>query len=314
MFTPIFVIGLARSGTTIVGKMISQHYKFAQYEAETLLLSVCSLKYGNIFKKGRSRENFLYDWFRSRQHRVSGLTEEEFIGILAASNNYSELLIHFLNLVADKSNKNYIVDSTPGNSAYISDIKRTYEASLFINVIRDGRDVAISQTKLGWVNPPRPFRSRNDYLHYALVKWQSSLKKVRSQSKGAKILNLKYEEVVEDPQSFKEMIETFLEIEGIDTSLILDFSQSNSAFSKSGSDFSSPVGRWRSLEKDTIENICFGVVETLKEYGYADVKTYRNPRLWVRYYYFRLHIFMKACARNIPALSKYTSESIELNN
>lgn len=314
MFTPVFVTGLARSGTTVVGKMLSQHHQFAQYEAETLILSVCKLKYGNIFEKGQARDKFLSDWFKSRQHRVSGLSEAEFTGIVSFSKNYSELLLNFLKRMAEKSNKKFIVDSTPGNSSYISTIKKTYRASIFINVVRDGRDVAISQAKLGWVTPPKPFKSQNDHLHYALVKWQSTLKKVQSQSKGAKLLTLKYEEVVTDPKGFKKTVEDFLQLEGIDTSMILDFEQSNSAFERSGANHSSPIGRWRSLKEETVENICFGVATTLREYGYSGVKNSHSPMLWIRYYYFKLHIFLKACARKMPVLSKYTSESLEFNN
>jgi len=65
--TPIFVIGSARSGTTMLGKLLSSSDSFFEYSAETLIMTVCRKRYGDIFNSISKRQVFLEDWFRSRR-------------------------------------------------------------------------------------------------------------------------------------------------------------------------------------------------------------------------------------------------------
>ena len=168
-FTPVFVMGSARSGTTMVSHIISSSQKFAKYHAETLILNVCKQKYGNIFLSPQKRRLFLSDWIRSRQFRESHLTEIAFTKIVENSTSYENLLINFLSTIAESQGCSHIVDSTPGNAKHLMHINSKCKSSKFINIIRDGRDVALSQAKLNWSKPPAPFKSNNSKLHYAMV-------------------------------------------------------------------------------------------------------------------------------------------------
>jgi len=89
---PIFIVGSARSGTTLLYSILLSSGKFPLYEAESLLLSVCRFKYGNL-KKRKNFKKFLNDWFRSKQFIRSGLNKEFFINISDdAKSNYVKFL------------------------------------------------------------------------------------------------------------------------------------------------------------------------------------------------------------------------------
>src|SRR5690625_5887275 len=71
----VYIVGAARSGTTLLNRMLILSGYFADYRAETLLLSVASRRYG---KFGKRKEEFLKDWYRSRQFKRSGVDKERF--------------------------------------------------------------------------------------------------------------------------------------------------------------------------------------------------------------------------------------------
>ncbi|QCZ92930.1 sulfotransferase [Salinimonas iocasae] len=85
--TPIFVVGSARSGTTMIGKLLFSSEDCYKYTAETLLLTVCRKRYGDIFQPGSSKAEFLSDWFRSRQFRRANLDKDEFLSLFEKSNS-----------------------------------------------------------------------------------------------------------------------------------------------------------------------------------------------------------------------------------
>ncbi len=312
--TPIFVVGSARSGTTMVAKVLASNQDFCDYQAETLIMSVCRKRYGNIFNSKELKESFLRDWFSSRQFIRSNLTEKEFRIALDNSYDYPELLINFLTAMARKAGKKYIVDSTPANVKYIDAIIRVCRDAKFVWVVRDGRDVAISQQKLGWVNPPRPYKSYSDQLHYALVSWKWVNREIVNYAKKPYVNVIAYEDFVRNPHDEFEDISQFL---GLDQSQF-DFesslrpSQANSAFGKLGQDRNlSAVARWKSIDSVTISETSHNCHDLLEQLGYNTTQKKTGFRLSVRYFYFLIHVVAKELVTRFYIFSRYTSEELE---
>jgi hypothetical protein len=81
-------------------------------------------------------------------------------------------------------------DCTPEHLLYMEQIKREIPDALFINIIRDGRDVALSYAKQGW-SYPLPW-DRQDRLRVAGLYWEWLVDKGREQGKR---LGADYQEV-----------------------------------------------------------------------------------------------------------------------
>lgn len=311
-FQPVFIVGSARSGTTMIGKLLFTNKEFYEYRAETLIMTVCKKKYGDIFKSKINKNVFLKDWFQSRQFKRSNLNEIEFENILNQTKSYTGLLIEFLREMACKANKKFIVDSTPANVKHITSILREHPDAKFIWMIRDGRDVTISQAKLGWVNPPPPFTSKADKMHYALLNWKLTNKP--SIKKQKNIFTLRYEDFLQKPNIYVELISDFLgtKKEYFDIEKALDPKQSNSAFGRIGkSTNTSPVERWRELETELLENFTFGCGKFIKKLNYPKNGQEYNLKNCMRYTIFRCHITLKNNLTKLYFFSKRTSEELE---
>lgn len=315
-FTPIFVVGSARSGTTLVAKLVSSSNLVQDYRAETLIMSVCRKKYGNIFTDGLKRNQFLSDWLKSRQFKRSNLDEHEFKSILSKSSTYPDLLVNFLRGMSEKASKSYIVDSTPANLNSVSEIKERYPNAKFIHVVRDGRDVAISQEKLGWTSPPLWFKSRADRLHYSLLNWKINNEGLARKSLK-NIITIKYEDFVSNPEVTLSLISEFLSIssESFDLAASLDPSKSNSAFGSLGNESNqSAISRWKSVDTSLLENYTYGCISTLSDLGYPVASVSHNPFLRLRYTIFNVTIRLRKFLTKFYIVSSRTSESLEFGD
>lgn len=316
-FSPIFVIGSARSGTTLTARLIFSHPRCFEYRAETLMLSVCKLKYGNIFRDSVKLSIFLEDWFKSRQFKESKLDRTEFIQIVETSSNYEELLINFLSKMCKNSGSAYIVDSTPAHGLFISNIVEECRSAKFINIIRDPRSVAVSQSKLGWTNPPFPFKSRKSRLHYCVVQWKDLLERVENEIvKGSPICMIRYEDLINNTDATIQSIASHLSMDqkDLDASIISTGSDSNSAFGEISNkrELNNPLNRWKTLDEQTAIEITYGCGKLLKKYGYLREPTPFQPIPHIRYLYFKAHVKTKRLLVRLPYFGKFISSSLEL--
>lgn len=312
---PIFVVGSARSGTTMIAKLLSSSKYFYEYRAETLLMTVCRKRYGDIFNSLEKRQDFLRDWFRSRQFSRSNLTKLEFKNILEESVDYSDLLINFLSEMARKSQKEYIVDSTPANLSFINEILESCPVAKFILIVRDGRDVSLSQEKLGWIAPPILYRSRADKLNYAMLAWKLT-NKYSFYEDNSNVLVIKYEDFLAEPSQELETIAKFIGCNAscFDLGSVHNPIQPNSAFGRLGSSGNnSTIARWKNIEPELLADFTFGCNKILKAFRYPIIKSSFSFGKLFRYVIFSAHLQLKRYLKKIHYFAKHTSERIEVD-
>jgi hypothetical protein len=147
---------------------------------------------------------------------VQGVTEEQLMKISTQfrSNYKKDLLAASRELFYDLSTCQfktdgirYFADSTPVNTMQANLINQLFPDALFINMIRDGRDVAYSVSKERW-GPGDPFKALKWWGNRVLISHQSL-----SQLGGEKYLEIRLEKLISlDRENQYRNILSFLDI------------------------------------------------------------------------------------------------------
>jgi hypothetical protein len=243
---PVFVLGCPRSGTTVLYHMLLSAGNFAVYRAESNVFSVLQPRFGDL-RLERNRRELLQYWLKSKLFQVSGLDASAIRDkILRDCHGAGDFLRIVMEETARVQGVARWADSTPDHLLYMRDIKREIPDALFVHIIRDGRDVALSYAKQGWAYP-FPW-DRNQQLAVAGLYWEWIVRKGRKFGRelGRDYCEVHYEDLVEKPRetllSLSEFVGQELDYDHIQRVGVGSVSQPNSSFS-SGRDFR-PVGRW----------------------------------------------------------------------
>jgi Sulfotransferase family len=241
---PIFIIGVPRSGTTLLVNMLGMHPLLAPLYETRFLRNLMRLCVRACWFNGRSTarrlvsivaENLVCSWFatemskyRERALRYSEMkgsfkqsyevfpfgenhcihyTKEDLIRetdawlsrissgpisrdeVWRSARDYVDRLfaIH-----CTRMGKPYWVNKTPGFLNHLSTLSRLYPDGVYLHMIRDGRDVAVSNLSLAW--GPNTVRD-------AARRWKSLLLDGRRTIKRQKLpcVDVRYEQLVDSP-------------------------------------------------------------------------------------------------------------------
>ena len=148
---PVFVLGCVRSGTTLLYHMLLSAGGVAVYRAESNAINLLEPRFGDLSIR-RNKEKLMEAWLNSKLFRVSGLHAESIRAkVIAECKNGGDFLRIVMGEVARSQNVGRWADCTPEHLLYLPRIKETIPNALIVHIIRDGRDVALSTAKLGYV-------------------------------------------------------------------------------------------------------------------------------------------------------------------
>ncbi|QIN83157.1 hypothetical protein GBA63_11270 [Rubrobacter tropicus] len=219
---PIFVVGNSRSGTTMMGRALGRHphvftmgeiHFFEQLrsaggmddrmpEAEAVRLAarlLCIqrdgyLRQGDPARFGAEAREILSRMPRSTPRRAH-----------TAAEVFEGFLLH----EAARGGKEVPCDHTPRNVFYIGEILRLYPRARVINLVRDPRDVLLSQ-KRKWKRrslgakgiPPREtLRAWANYHPVTTSKlWNASVRAADRFAGHGRVLSLRFEDLLADPE------------------------------------------------------------------------------------------------------------------
>lgn len=322
----LFVLGSARSGTSLMSSIVQSSSVYAIYNAETKLLHSSISKYGSL-SSTRSRKRFLNDWFNSRQFKRTGLTEKDIRDATAQQDSYIGFLGTYMNMMAKKQGCERWVDDTPSNANCLSQISQAFPRAKVIHMVRDGRAVSSSLAKLGWSG----IRTIDfdKALVFSALKWQRVVDAVhRSRScLGERFLEVSYENLVLYPAETLKEVSDFLQIPAFDLSLLEgSYVESNesvkSALQKPNSLYGdmapgiskNAVYRWKSvLSEAQINLIEENVGDSIVQLGYSLVSSAKQSpynylvKLW-RKVWFKIKRF----AKRYTILGRLSVSSLEV--
>jgi hypothetical protein len=184
--------------------LASINHRTGKRKEELFLINLKSRWWSEVGKKGKPRG------------LIQGVTEEEMeeISLRFRSACENDLMVAsrelFYNLSScqiKKDSVRYFADSTPVNTMQADLINRLLPGSLFINMIRDGRDVAYSVSKENW-GPADPFKALKWWGNRVLISHQSLSHLPRKQH-----LDIRLEELISSDRDAQYLkILNFLDI------------------------------------------------------------------------------------------------------
>ena len=270
MNRPVFIVGCPRSGTTFLYDMLLSSGKFALYRAESDVFFRIAPAFGNL--KSRSNRMRLMDaWLKSDYFHRSGLNGGELRSkVLLDCRNPGDFLRIVMESIASQQRVPRWADNTPFHILYMAEIKRTIPNAQFVHMIRDGRDVAMSLSRMGWPHC-FPWDSKHRLAITGLYwKWIILQGRESGRKLGADYLELRYEELVGRPQKTLATVSQFigedLNYEDIQENAVGTVARPNSSFPYTGELRS--VGRWKNLPDGEAVPLTTVLLPLLTELGY----------------------------------------------
>jgi hypothetical protein len=222
---------------------------FAVYRAESNVFNLLVPRFRGMHSIS-DREDLLDVWLKSKMFRVSGLNSGEIRArVLAECRSGGDFLRIVMEDMARRQRVPRWADCTPEHLLYMAEIKRQIPDALFIHIIRDGRDVALSYAKQGWSHP-LPW-DQGEELGVAGLYWEWMVRKGQQHGKnlGADYQEVRFEELIANPQETLARLGTFidhdLDYHQIQRTGIGSVSEPNSSFAAESEAVFNPVARWK---------------------------------------------------------------------
>jgi hypothetical protein len=208
-----FVVGVGRSGTTLLRMMLDAHPELA-VPPETHFVNDLLIAGEKIrMSPERLVKTVVHD--RHRRWGDFGIDEEAYLERLQAIPrlNATDAVRAFYELYAKQFGKSRWGDKTPDYVKRVRRIGRALPESRFIHVIRDGRDVALSHNKR---IQRRGEKSRPPVPAGEMARrWRKRIEKSRydAESVGDRYIEIRYEDLVTDTEPTLRRVCELIEID-----------------------------------------------------------------------------------------------------
>jgi LPS sulfotransferase NodH len=274
--SPVFVVGCHRSGTNLLYDTLLSAGGFAIYRGYLPIYKMLIPRFGDL-DNPENRKKIINTWLRSKGFRRSGLDAQQLMDkLLAECNNGGD----FIRIVMDAITRNQSAARwavyDPDNLLHMQRIKADIPEALFVHVIRDGRDIALSLSKMQGFTP-FPWNRKSRGLRETALYWEWMVRKGRQYGRliGNDYIEVRYEELASEPEGILKKLGKFLDhdldYERIQSMKLGRLSESNSSFRQEAEEKqSNPVNRWRErLSAREVAGLESMVGDCLTEFGYS---------------------------------------------
>jgi len=203
-FSPMpFVVGVARSGTTLLRSLLDAHPDMAIPTETQWFAGVIGVMLRNpgdvrgIVKEIRLSPNWL-------EREVRNGVLKNILKLHEQSNPGNTIRRIYAAYAAKHGAKRY-GDKTPRHSNFMADISKILPEARFVHIIRDGRDVALSLREVWWGTKD---------IRRAACTWINTIREARQQAQELPhYMEVRFHELVENPDKVLRDIGAFLEID-----------------------------------------------------------------------------------------------------
>ena len=204
--SPTVVLGVSRSGTTLLKAMLDAHSQLA-IPSESYFIPQLWDRHG----ERPERDAFVEDLGRLERLREWGVDPEAVRARLPESPTFAEAVQSIYLLYAESWNKQRFGDKTPLYMQHLDVLDRAFPGARYVHIVRDGRDAAVSL--LAMTRKPRFNLSRPRGIGDFAVAWQREVRGAQAFGRTHPYHELRYEDLVEQPESHLREVCAFLDLE-----------------------------------------------------------------------------------------------------
>ncbi|MYB92292.1 sulfotransferase [Candidatus Poribacteria bacterium] len=225
----IFIVGNSRSGTTMMGRIFGKHPNVYTFGELHFFGQLCAPPFSLKIEK-KEIEKIAAQLFcvQREGYRTYGnprrfLSEAQafLAGLTVYPDTPAALFEAFLRCGAAENGRTTPCDQTPRNVFYIADILKLYPKARIINMIRDPRDVLLSQKRrwkrkfLGGSDMPIKETLR-DWMNYHPITishiWRTAINAADQFAGRERVVSVYFEELLTHPQQTVESLCNFVGI------------------------------------------------------------------------------------------------------
>lgn len=238
-FKPIFVVGNSRSGTTLMGSILGLNPNIFTFEELHF--------FGTLWSESDRHKTLDLIQAEAMAAKLLAIQDEDVIShkdpklfaeeaktviqrLNTQSYNATDILQVFLTYTAEKNGKKIPCEQTPRNVLYISELLELYPHCHIINMVRDPRDVLLSQKYkwkirfLGASNIPyrEAIRAWANYHAITISKlWNVAINAADKHSKSDysttsptdRLITIRFEDLITQPETILRQVCDFTGIE-----------------------------------------------------------------------------------------------------
>jgi Sulfotransferase family len=202
-----FIVGSPRSGTTLLRAMFDSHSMLA-IPPESYFIVGLQHQFANSDHR-LDRDQFLSALAHHERFQLWGIHEDEVAAALGRRQpaTYADAIRTVYQLYAQRVGKPRFGDKTPRYSIDIPLLAALFQEAVFVHIIRDGRDVALSLMDV---------RLGQGHVREAALLWRDRVEAARGS--GAvlgprRYREIRYEALIDEPESALESLCAFVQLD-----------------------------------------------------------------------------------------------------
>jgi hypothetical protein len=206
---PVVILGVSRSGTTLLKEMLDRHSQLA-IPSESYFIPQLWDRHGAEVE----RDAFVEDLTRLERIAEWGVDPNDVGARLAERVPFHDAVQAIYRAYAEARRKSRFGDKTPLYMQRLEVLERAFPGARYVHIVRDGRDACMSFLQMQ--RRPRFNWARPRGVAGFAAQWRREVEDARrfaaTQARG-RYLELSYERLVEDPHACLEEVCAFLGLE-----------------------------------------------------------------------------------------------------
>lgn len=193
---PVIVLGVSRSGTTLLKEMLDRHSALA-IPSESYFIPQLWDRHG----PRPDVESILADLGRLARVREWGVQPDDVRRRVSATPSFADVMRAVYGTYAEKRGKVRFGDKTPAYMQHLALLDRVFPGAQYVHILRDGRNAALSF--VGMRRRPRFNWARPRGLGAFACQWDYEVRAARrfgSTTADGRYLELRYEDLVAAPE------------------------------------------------------------------------------------------------------------------
>jgi hypothetical protein len=204
--SPVVILGVSRSGTTLLKAMLDAHSQLA-IPSESYFIPQLWDRHG----ERPDRDAFVDDLRRLERIKAWGVDPDDVRDRLGERPTFSEAVQAIFTVYAEAQGKQRFGEKTPLYMQHLDVLDRAFPGAQYVHIVRDGRDAALSL--LAMKRKPRLNLTRPRGLGDFACAWRREVRAAQRFGRIHPYLELRYEDLVAEPEARLRDVCAFLDLE-----------------------------------------------------------------------------------------------------